>query len=101
MEHRSAVLIFDSFDGGGPEYRIITDSDIFTYTSVRKYSDPNHDELDGAGYTITYTFTGTRPGTADITVTERSFDGECSHRFTVNVDDALNVTIETSESGST
>ena len=44
---QSATLSFHSFDGGGPEYGIVLDSDIVTWKSSREYFDANHDELDG------------------------------------------------------
>ena len=48
-ESTNAVLPFDSFEGGGPEFDIVLDSDIITYTRRKEYAKPNHGELDGAG----------------------------------------------------
>ena len=91
----TATLTFSSFDGGGPEYSIkIDDPSIITYDSSRHYHQPNHEELDGAGYDVIFTFTGLKPGETTMTVTEYSpimdnFDAV----YKITVDDKLNVEI--------
>ena len=90
-----ATLTFDSFDGGGPEFDIELDSDIVTCTRRKEYFDANHDELDGAAFRITYSFTGVTPGETAMTVKERSpIAGNYDHTYSVKVDEKLNVSIE-------
>ena len=90
-----ATLTFDSFDGGGSEYDIELDSDIVTCTRKKEYLDANHDELDGAAFRITYTFTGVAPGETTVTVKARSpIAGNFDYKYSVRVDDKLNVSIE-------
>ena len=90
-----AVLSFHSFDGGGPEYSIVLDSDIVSWKSAREYADANHDELDGAAYQVVFTFTGVKPGEATMTVEERSpIAGNLDHEYAVKVDNDLNVTVD-------
>ena len=90
-----ATLAFDSFDGGGSENNIELDSDIVTCTRKKDYLDANHDELDGAAFRITYTFTGVAPGETTVTVKARSpIAGNFDYKYSVRVDDKLNVSIE-------
>lgn len=90
-----AMLSFHAFDGGGPEYGIVLDSDIVSWNSAREYNDANHDELDGAAYQVVFTFTGVKPGEATMTVEERSpIGGNLDHVYAVKVDDDLNVTVD-------
>lgn len=90
-----AVLSLHSFDGGGPEYSIVLDSDIVSWESAREYYDDNHDELDGAACQVVFTFTGIKPGEATMTVEERSpIAGNLDHVYAVKVDDDLNVAVE-------
>ena len=90
-----ATLVFDSFDGGGSEYNIELDSDIVTCTRKKDYLDANHDELDGAAFRITYTFTGVAQGETTATVKARSpIAGNFDYKYSVRVDEKLNVSIE-------
>ena len=90
-----AVLSFHSFDGGGPEYKIVLDTDIVSYTRSEEYADVNHEELDGAGFTVTFTFTGLKPGEATMTIEERSPIGENVDRvYSIKVDQDLNVSVD-------
>ena len=90
-----AILTFDSFDGGGSEYDIELDSAIVTCTRNKEYLDANHDELDGAAFRITYTFTGVAQGEATATVKTRSpIAGNFDYKYSVRVDEKLNVSIE-------
>lgn len=92
---KPAILSFDSFDGGGPSFSVVIDDpDILSWESSRHYSDPDHEETDGAGYTVDFVFTGLRPGETRLTVSARSpiadnFDAV----YLATVDDALNVTL--------
>ena len=95
MKNAGAILTFSSFDGGGPEYSVVLSSDIVSYKSSVKYSKAKHKELNGAGYTVTYTFTGLTPGETEMTVEERSpLCGDRDHRYSVKVDNDMKVTIE-------
>lgn len=92
---RAAVLSFDSFDGGGPEYSVtVGDPSVVSYTSERRYAKEDHEELDGAGYDVIFTFTGLKAGSTDVTVSMSSsiMGSEC-YRFRADVDEGLNVTL--------
>ena len=57
---KKATLSFDSFDGGGPSFSATADDpSILSWTQKSKYHDPNHEKMNGAGFTVTFTFTGT------------------------------------------
>ena len=90
----AAILEFDSFDGGGPEFTVILDSDIVSYTSKRQYYKKDHEEMTGAGYVVIFTFTGEKPGKAEMTIEERSpISDNLDHHYTVTVDSTLHVEI--------
>ena len=92
---QQAVLSFPSFDGGGPTYHIVLDSDLVSWKSAREYSKPNHGELDGAGYWLVFTFTGLKPGETSLTVEQRSpIGGNLDHMYSVKVDADLNVSVD-------
>lgn len=92
---KPTTLSFHSFDGGGPEYTIDVDSDIVSCQSTKEYADANHEELDGAGFVVIFTFTGIRTGETSMTVKERSpVSGNLNHVYNVKVDQNLNLTIE-------
>lgn len=95
MNLQSATLEFHSFDGGGPEYSVvIEDPSIVSYSSERKYSKSNHEELDGAGYTVIFTFTGLKQGETKMTVQERSPIADNSDTvYNVTVANDLTVTL--------
>lgn len=90
---KEARLSFDSFDGGGPEFSWkIEDPDILEGRSEREYKDDDHEEMDGAGYTVTLIFRGLKPGSTKVTVSARSpiadnFDNE----YLAKVDEDLKV----------
>ena len=93
-----ATLVFDSFDGGGPTFEIELDPDIVTCTREKEYADSNHEELDGAAFRVTYTFTGVTPGETTVTVKARSpIAGNFDYKYSVRVDEELNVSIEERE----
>lgn len=90
-----AMLSFPSFDGGGPEYSVVLDSDIVSWQSAREYYDANHDELDGAAYQVILTFTGIQPGETTMTVEQRSpIGGNQDYVYAVKVDNDLNVVVD-------
>ena len=87
-------LSFSSFDGGGPYYDIfIEDEDIVSVGSERRYRDKNHEELDGAGYDVVFTFRGLKPGTTYAQITARSPIGDnWDARYEITVGADLTVT---------
>ena len=92
---RTAVLSFDSFDGGGPEYSAtVGDPSVVSCTSERKYAKADHEQLDGAGYDMIFTFTGLKEGTSDVTVRMSSpIMGSETYRYRADVDEGLNVAL--------
>ena len=67
------VLSFRSFDGGGPEFSIaIADPEIVTYTCDHRYDDPAHEQMNGSGYDVVFSFTGLKPGETTFTISARS-----------------------------
>ncbi len=92
---KAAELSFHSFDGGGPEYTaVISDPEILACESARHYSKWNHKKLHGAGYTVTLTLTGLKPGETRLTVEVRSPVGENYDAiYPVTVDADLKVTL--------
>ena len=90
----NAYLTFDSFDGGGPEYTVVLNTDIVAYEHKGQYKDPNHEEMDGASYNVTFIFKGLKSGEGTLTVKERSpIAGNVDRTYSVRVDEALNVMI--------
>lgn len=89
------MLSFDSFDGGGPEYTVtVGDPDVVSCSCEHKYAKADHEELDGAGYDVIYTFTGLKAGSTDITVFMSSpIMGSGTSRYRADVDEGLNVTL--------
>ena len=89
------TLYYDSFDGGGPSYTVdIEDETILSCASEQRYLDANHEELDGAGFNVCFTFTGLRPGRTLVVVTADSpILGEAvADCFFVTVDESLRLT---------
>ena len=95
----TAVLEFESFDGGGPDFTaILEDASIVSVRKSIEYSDPNHAELNGAGYTVTFTFTGSKAGKTGMKMEERSpIAGNYDRTYTLTVADDLSVSIEALE----
>ncbi len=90
-----AKLSFDSFDGGGPEYKAVIDSDIVSVSRAVRYRKQDHEALDGAGFDVIFTVRGLKPGTARLTVEQRSPVGDNDDMvYAVKVDEKLNVTVE-------
>ena len=96
---KTASLEFHSFDGGGPSFTaILEDSSIVSVKETTKYSKANHAELHGAGFTVTFTFDGCKPGTTGLKIEERSpIAGNYDRTYTVTVDADLRVSIEALE----
>ena len=91
-----ATLSFESFDGGGPEFNVVLeDEGLVSYESKKEYADADHEDLDGAGYTVTFSFTGKAKGETGMTIEERSPIGDnFDHKYKVSVAEDLSVTIE-------
>ena len=93
---KTASLSFESFDGGGPEYTAkIDDPSLVSCERSVRYAKPDHEQMTGAGYTVTYLFRGLKTGETTVTVEARSpiaenFDAV----YAVSVDGALNVTLK-------
>ena len=94
-ENGIAELVFDSFDGGGPEFTVnIEDESIVSYTSSRRYPNAEHDYMTGAGYTVVFKFTGVRSGETEMVIAERSpIADNLDHKYLIQVDEALTVSI--------
>ena len=92
---KKATLSFDSFDGGGPSFSATADDpSILSWTQKSKYHDPNHEKMNGAGFTVTFTFTGTKPGSTTLLIEERSpIAGNYDHIYAVTVAEDLSVSL--------
>jgi len=65
----TVTLIYDSFDGGGPQYEVVVhDESIVSVSSNRKYHDADHEELDGASYDMIFTFCGLQEGKTKVEI---------------------------------
>ena len=93
MRGTPAVLTFYSFDGGGPEYAAeIDDPALLSCAWERIYDSPEHENEDGAGYSVVFTFTGLRPGETQVRISSRSpIAGNGEYLYSVTVDEELNV----------
>ena len=68
-----AVIRMDSFDGGGPEYEAkIEDESIVSVSVRREYRDPDHENLNGAGFDYVFTFTGIKEGETTVVISGSS-----------------------------
>ena len=91
-----AVLSFESFDGGGPEFHVIIDDEnIVTCRQNIRYNSPDHDVMTGAGKNVVIVFTGVNAGETKVLIEERSpIADNLDRRYKVVVDDERNVHIE-------
>ena len=92
---RTAEARYHSFDGGGMEYSLSVEPEgIVTWSSERDYSDPDHEELDGAGYDVVFRFAGVAQGSAHASVAGFSpIADEMEDDFWLTVDRDLNVSL--------
>lgn len=92
----AAQLTFHSFSGGGPTYRVqVADPAVVSVEKSIRYIKKDHADLDGAGYDVTFTFTGLQCGTTAMTVEERSpIGGNFDRLYEIRVDEALKVTLQ-------
>ena len=95
VKGQTAELQFESFDGGGPDFTVVPDDPaLVSWEERHAYAKPDHELMTGAGYTVSFTFTGLKPGETRLTVQERSPIAEnLDHYYTLTVDAALNVTL--------
>lgn len=91
----TAELVFSSYEGGGPEYQVaIEDPEVASFACRTEYDDPDGAEILDAGYRIIYTFTGLKPGTTRLTVTQSSpLVERYDAAYTLAVDEGLNVSL--------
>lgn len=94
MKDTPAILSFDSFDGGGPEYTVeLGDPTLVSWRESTQYASPDHEELEGALYAVRFTFTGLKPGETQVRITGYSpITGSETHVYSLTVDEHLNVT---------
>lgn len=92
---KTASLSFHSFDGGGPEYDVtIDDESVLACKRSVRYENWNHAFLKGAGYTVTFTFTGLKPGSTRASVSGWSPAAGGERRiYDATVDERLNVSL--------
>ena len=67
---KKETLSFESFDGGGPEYYIRPDTVIVSWEQEKKYERADHEELNGAGYTVTVEKTAKMPSSRNTNTPE-------------------------------
>lgn len=92
----SAVLVFESFDGGGPQYEVSGfDESIVSLGVARKYNKEDHEMMAGSAYNVIMTFTGQKPGntTAHISCFSPIADN-WERDYDITVDRNLNVTVK-------
>ena len=91
-----ATLTFHSFDGGGPRFTaVLSDPDLVSVEKQIEYSRPDHEELDGAAFSVRFILTGRNPGTGELRIEERSpIAGNYDRTYAVTVDPELRVTLE-------
>ncbi len=74
---------------------LVSDEGIVSYETEVKYHSSDHGEMTGSGFDKIITFTGIKPGETTVVVEERSpIADNLDHKYTVTVDDELNVQIE-------
>ncbi|MBO4432953.1 MAG: hypothetical protein J5852_05410 [Clostridia bacterium] len=92
---KTAVLSFDSFDGGGPSYDVeIENESVAVCKQTHYYLNPDHDQMCGSGYEVNISFTGLKPGKTKAIVRCRSsiadnFDAV----YDITVDDDLKINL--------
>ena len=98
-EMPKAILSFHSFDGGGPDFTAVAqDASIISWQKTKDYGREDHNEIDGAAFTVTFTFTGLKPGKTELIIEERSpIAGNTDLVYAVTVGEDLSVTLEQTE----
>lgn len=94
-DDKTAKLEFDSFDGGGPEYKaLIEDASIAEISEEKEYKKSDHDKINGAGYKVIYTITGKKPGKTRLIVsctTQKDIVSDKVYEVTVAEDNKVTV----------
>lgn len=92
---KTAVLTYDSFDGGGLQYSVtVDDPEILTYRSERRYRKKDHEMLGGAGYDVVFTFSGAKEGETLVKISGRSpIIMDLDETYRAVVDKELKVTL--------
>ncbi len=92
----TAKLMFETFDGGGPEFSVVIEDDmVVDYDKDIRYLDDEHEQENGAGKNVVYEFWGVNPGQTRVLIKERSpIAGNFDRCYKVMVDDNLNVSME-------
>ncbi|MBP5155782.1 MAG: hypothetical protein J6252_04290 [Clostridia bacterium] len=71
--YKECSLELRSFDGGGPEYRAVSDgSGVFTWSAQKEYGKNRRKVVDGAPYSMNFTFWPLRPGEGSCVITGTS-----------------------------
>ncbi|MBO4330758.1 MAG: hypothetical protein J5827_01635 [Oscillospiraceae bacterium] len=93
VRNAPAVLSFDSFDGGGPEYSArIGDPSVAAFTRSIKYAFADHELMDGSAYQVIFSFTGLMPGETNVRISSRSpITADEAYDYILTVDERLNV----------
>ena len=88
------TLGYRSYDGG-PQYSVtVGDPDVVACAKTIEYDKPNHAELNGAGYNVTFTLTGKNAGETTVTVI-CDFIGEPTETaYTAVVNESLQIRLE-------
>lgn len=92
-ESECAVLRYNSFDGGGPEYTAkVDDETVVSFSCVRRYADKDHGKICGAGYDVVFTFRGLKEGETEVKISSFSpIVPPEEESYHVSVDSELNV----------
>lgn len=92
---REAVLLFDSFDGGGPSFEVeIEDKTVAACSQTHRYFNPEHETMCGSGYEVKITFSGLKPGKTRAVLRCRSdIADNYDAVYGIAVDDDLTVTV--------
>ena len=88
-----AVLRYDSFEGGGPEYSAeFAQEDIAEYTCVRDYEKKSKETICGAPFFYVFTFRGLRPGCTKMKISSFSpIVPPEQEEYLVEVDESLRI----------
>ena len=77
------------------ENRTSQDNEIVSYERKVRYRNADHAKMTGSGYTVTFSFTGIKPGETKMLIEERSpIADNLDRKYNVVVDEELHVSIE-------
>ncbi len=96
-------MSFSSFDGGGPEYRLVFSAPEKVWVSGRRVYDEPYDEMaTGSGFTEIITVHGRIPGRTEMTIEVSGLTpltDDPQPVYVLEVDDDYNVTMASGENG--